>query len=70
MNVATTEALDTDLLAPNDCPVLEAPRSLPRLQSVRSTLTDQQEAFLHDRFSTKLEDPRTGRWIRSWREEG
>lgn len=33
-------------------------------------LTEQQDAFLRDRFSTKLEDPETGQWICSWREDG
>lgn len=33
-------------------------------------LSSEQETFLRERYSTKLEDPRTGRWIRSWRTEG
>ncbi|MGB4070060.1 MAG: hypothetical protein WBK08_18690 [Nitrospira sp.] len=33
-------------------------------------LSPEQEAFLREHYSTKLEDPRTGRWIRSWRTEG
>ena len=33
-------------------------------------LTERQETFLRDRFCTKLEDPETGQWICSWREDG
>lgn len=33
-------------------------------QGIQGRLTMQQEAFIRDRFSTKLEDPRTGRRIR------
>lgn len=33
-------------------------------------LTERQDAFLRDRFSTKLENPETGQWISSWREDG
>ncbi|MBL8073808.1 MAG: hypothetical protein JNL29_05535 [Nitrospira sp.] len=33
-------------------------------------LTERHETFLRDRFSTKLEDPETGQWIRSWRADG
>lgn len=53
--------------------------SLPAMDMIRSprdsgtrtpSLSSKREAFLRDRFSTKLEDPHTGRWIRSWREKG
>ena len=33
-------------------------------------LSSEQETVLREYYSTKLEDPRTGRWIRSWRTEG
>ena len=36
----------------------------PRRRSLQWILTLQQEEFLGDRFSTKLEDPLTGRKIR------
>jgi hypothetical protein len=43
----------------------------PRDMGTRTpSLSSEQEAFLRDRYSLKLEDPRTGRWIRSWRMEG
>ncbi len=43
--------------------------SLPP-QTDSPILTERQDAFLRDRFGTKLEHPQTGRWIRSWREDG
>ncbi|MDH4087924.1 MAG: hypothetical protein OEV27_09180 [Nitrospira sp.] len=33
-------------------------------------LSSEHEAFLREHYSTKLEDPRTGRRIRSWLTEG
>jgi len=39
-------------------------------QQTPPTLSNQQEEFIREHFSTKLEDPQTGRWIRSWRAEG
>ena len=37
--------------------------STPAVKSGTAKLSPQLEAFLLDRFSTKLEDPKTGRWI-------
>lgn len=37
--------------------------STPAVKSCAAKLSPQLEAFLLDRFSTKLEDPKAGRWI-------
>jgi hypothetical protein len=41
---------------------------LPQADS--STLPEQRETFLRDRFGIKLENPITGEWICSWRTAG
>ena len=51
-------------------PVMNTISSSRDLGTRTPCLTSEQEAFLRDRYRTKLEDPRTGRWIRSWRTEG
>ncbi len=51
-------------------PVMDTTGSARDSGTRTPSLSSEQEAFLLDRFSIKLEDPRTGRWIRSWRAEG
>ena len=70
MRVLTADNLDIETLETGESTPPELLQSFPRPRTVQSMLTIQQEMFLRDRFSTKLEDPRTGRWIRSWRTEG
>ena len=70
MNVLTTEDFEIDAPETHDRPDCETPPSSIHMQRTQPALTEQQEAFLRDRFTTKLEDPQTGRWIRSWRAEG
>ncbi len=50
-------------------PVVDMVCSPGDLDTRTPGLSSEQEAFLRDRYDTKLEDPRTGRWIRSWRTE-
>ncbi|MDH4152539.1 MAG: hypothetical protein OEV01_02005 [Nitrospira sp.] len=69
MNVLTAKGLELDTRNPHEDLVLELPPASAQPLRTEPTLTAQQEAFLQDRFTTKLEDPRTGRWIRSWRTE-
>jgi hypothetical protein len=54
----------------NSQPVIDTVCFPKRLGTHTSCLSSEQDTFLRDRYSTKLEDPRTGRWIRSWRTEG
>ncbi|MBH0204094.1 MAG: hypothetical protein HP496_17805 [Nitrospira sp.] len=70
MKVLTVEELGIATGEGVDVPLFKSePLSLsPHTDS--SILTEQQETFLRDRFSTKLEDPETGRWIRSWHADG
>ncbi len=56
-----------DIASPPVTDTVSSPRGLG---TRTSSLTSEQEAFLRDRYSTRLEDPQTGRWIRSWRTEG
>ena len=70
MTVLTADKLGIETLEAGEATASESLQSFPRPRTVQSMLTIQQEMFLRDRFSTKLEDPRTGRWIRSWRTEG
>ena len=70
MRVLTADNLDIETLEAGEATALKSLQSFPRPHTVQSMLTIQQEMFLRDRYSTKLEDTRTGRWIRSWRTEG
>jgi len=51
-------------------PVMDTIGSPRGLDTPTPSLSSEREAFLRDRYSTRLEDPQTGRWIRSWRTEG
>lgn len=70
MNVFATEYLEVDTTETRDDATPKTPTAPVQPQHTQPTLSEQQDAFLRDRFTTKLEDPRTGRWIRAWREEG
>lgn len=70
MRVLTADNLDIETLETGEATAPESLQSFPRPRTVQSMLTIQREMFLRDCFSTKLEDPRTGRWIRSWRIKG
>jgi hypothetical protein len=69
MNVLATTAVaitSEDIASPHDMDMICSPIDWG---TDTLGLSSEQEAFLRDRYSTKLEDPRTGRWIRSWRTE-
>lgn len=70
MNILTTEDLEKDTTEIRDDAAPNAPIVPTQSQHTQPTLTEPQEAFLRDRFTTKLEDPATGQWIRSWRANG
>ena len=70
MRVLTAEDLGITTWEGVEVPVFALESSSPHPRTSSSKLTKQQDAFLHDRFSTKLEDPETGQWICSWREDG
>jgi hypothetical protein len=65
---ATDIAITSEDTAPP--PVMDTIRSPRELAGLTPSLSSEQEAFLCEHYSTKLEDPRTGRWIHSWRTEG
>ncbi len=67
--LATAEIaiMSEDITAPHD---MDRVCSSKDLGTGTPYLSSDQETFLRERYSTKLEDPRTGRWIRSWRTEG
>ena len=70
MNASVTTdiaATSEDIIFPHD---MDRGCSPGGLDAHTPALSSEQDAFLRDRYSTKLEDPRTGRWIRSWRTEG
>ena len=70
MKVLTSEDLGIAAWEGIEPPMLELEPSAPSPRTGSTILTEQQEAFLRDRFGIKLENPQTGRWIRSWRSEG
>lgn len=54
-----------------DTPSVQETTGLPDERGTHTaSLSSELEQFLRDRFSTKLEDPLTWRWIRSWRNDG
>jgi len=67
MDVMTTEGVNTAAWNPETHDLTETKqRSLPPWQHNRlPSLAEQREAFIRDRFSTTLEDPVTGKRIRS-----
>jgi hypothetical protein len=70
MNTLATVVLaitSEDIISPHSRGMVCSPRGLG---AGTLCLLSEQEAILRDRDSTKLEDPRTGRWVRSWRTEG
>lgn len=69
MHVFTAEDLETELPEGGQA-TLDQRAPSPDHQGISTTLSHQQEEFIREHFSTKLEDPQTGRWIRSWRAEG
>ncbi|MBL8036579.1 MAG: hypothetical protein JNN16_03665 [Nitrospira sp.] len=70
MKVLTTEDLGIATWEGIEAPMPELEPSSPRPRTDSTVLTEQQEAFLRDRFGIKLENPQTGQWIQSWRVEG
>lgn len=70
MKVLTVEDLGIATWEGIEAPMLELEPSAPRGHTGSPRLTEQQEAFLRDRFGIKLENPQTGQWIRSWRADG
>lgn len=70
MKVLTSEDLGIAAWEGIEPPMLELEPSAPGPSAGSTILTEQQEAFLRDRFGIKLENLQTGRWIRSWRAEG
>jgi hypothetical protein len=70
MKVLTVEDLGIATWEGVEVPLFTLEPSSLRPQTGSSLLTEQQETFLRDRFSTKLEDSETGEWIRSWRADG
>ena len=62
-----TAATSKDSIFPHDMDRVCSPGGL---DARTPYLSSEQDTFLRDHYSTKLEDPRTGRWIRSWRTEG
>ena len=70
MNVCITEDLSMDTTENRDDATSRTSTALDQRQHTQAMLAEPQEAFLRDRFRTKLEDPATGQWIRSWRTNG
>lgn len=70
MKVLTSEDLGIAAWGGIEPPMLEWEPSAPSPRTGSTILTEQQEAFLRDRFGIRLENPQTGRWIRSWRTDG
>ncbi|HRI39888.1 MAG TPA: hypothetical protein PLO50_15135 [Nitrospira sp.] len=70
MKVLTVEDLGIETVEGVETTAPELRPSSPQPHNGLSPLTEQQEAFLRDRFGIKLEHPQTGRWIRSWRTDG
>jgi len=70
MRVLTAEDLGIATWEGVEVPLFTLESSSLHPQTGSSILTEQQDAFLRDRFSTKLEAPETGQWIRSWRVDG
>ncbi len=70
MRVLTAEDLGITTWEGVEVPLFTLKSSSLHPQTGSSLLTERQDAFLRDRFSTKLEDPETGQWICSWREDG
>ncbi len=68
MQIFTTADLEIETL--NDEPVTQNQLPSSGDQRTPPTLSNQQEEFIREHFSTKLEDLQTGRWIRAWRAEG
>lgn len=62
-----TTTISENLASPPFIDTISSPKDL---NTREPSLSLEQEAFLRDRFSTKLEDPQTGRWIRFWHSEG
>lgn len=70
MKVLTVEDLGIETLEGVETTAPELRASNLQAHNGSSTLTEQQETFLCDRFGIKLENPQTGQWIRSWRADG
>lgn len=70
MNALATAELAITLRTSPLPPVTDTICSPRGLGTRTPSLTSEQEALLRDRYRTKLEDPQTGHWIRSWRTEG
>lgn len=70
MKVLTVEDLGIETLEGVETAAPELRPSNLQAHNGSSTLTEQQETFLRDRFGIKLENPQTGQWIRSWRADG
>ncbi len=70
MRVLTAEDLGVTTWEGVEIPLFTLKSSSHHHRTSSSRLTEQHDAFLRDRFSTKLEDPETGQWISSWREDG
>lgn len=70
MKVLTAEDLGVAAWEGIEAPLQESAPPSSRPQNGPLLLNEQQETFLQDRFNTKLEDPETGQWIRSWRADG
>ncbi len=70
MKVLTAEDLGIEILEGVHDAALQSRHPFHQLLSAHSLPRLQQEAFIRERFGIKLEDPRTGRWIRSWCTDG
>lgn len=70
MKVLTTEDLGIETVEGVEMTTLKLEPSSSHPQTDSLALTEQHDTFLRDHFSIKLENPKTGRWIRSWRAEG
>jgi hypothetical protein len=67
LGTAEIAIMSEDITSPHDMDRVCSSRDLG---AGTPCLSSEQEAFLREHYSTKLEDSRTGRWIRSWRTEG
>jgi hypothetical protein len=70
MKALTAEDLGIETVEGVEMTALELGSASLHPQKDSSTLTEQHETFLRDRFGIKLENPATGEWVRSWRTEG
>lgn len=70
MKVLTAEDLGIAGWEGIEAPLQESAPPSSRPQNGSLLPNEQHETFFRDRFRIKLEHPQTGRWIRSWREDG